>query len=168
MEKSPVDIQALKDTSPSNIQINWHKHHRSYIQSHLSETEGQPNLYIEHSIMTEAVPNELLRLITIVHFHEFSIETQYWNDSCTYTRSPMIFIHVKLARNVFEFNKKFKTISQAIPTKYFVGKIGINAQSIISIIDSSWVFLTHLISDMTRKFLGNYRESIGKSPYSLA
>ena len=43
----------------------------------------------------------------------------------------------------------------------------INAQSIIIIMDSSWVFLMHLISDMTKKFLGNYQEITGVFPYSL-
>ena len=40
-----VDIRTLKDTSPWNTKINRYKHHKSYIQSHLSETEGQTNLY---------------------------------------------------------------------------------------------------------------------------
>ena len=57
-----VDIQTLRDTSPTNIKINWHKHHKSYIQSRLSETEGQTHLYIEHSKVIKAVLHELLRL----------------------------------------------------------------------------------------------------------
>ena len=38
-----------KEILPRNIYINFHKLHKLYIQSRLSETEGQTNLYIEHS-----------------------------------------------------------------------------------------------------------------------
>ena len=52
--------------SLSNIKINWHKYHKSYIQSHLSATEGQTNLYVEHSIMTR-VSNPSWASLTSLH-----------------------------------------------------------------------------------------------------
>ena len=83
-----------------NIKINWHKHHKSYIQSRLSETEGQTNCYIEHSIMIEAVLHELLRLHCIYYNHIYSwlsIETSgvllKWQ---LYTRSSMILLSLDI------------------------------------------------------------------------
>ena len=100
--RGKVDIQTLKDTSPLDIKINWHKYHKSYIQSHLCETEGQTNLYFGHSIMTEAVPHGLLRLRCIYYnctyswiFYWDPVE-YYWNGGCTYARSSIILLSLDI------------------------------------------------------------------------